>query len=249
MNIQKILVLRFSSLGDIILLTPLFREIKRKYPSARLDFITSTTFQKICSNNPHIDRIIAFDRKKGTNELFRVAKEIKLCEYDLVFDAHRSLRSRLLLMLGLGFPSLKRKVLKIDKRSWKRNLLINTKINLLKESVSQREAYCQLLGDIFATESFVTDTELFPEDQEENRVNNILQQFELEGKPIIALGPGSSFQGKTWPKERYLELSNTLQEMGFTVVILGGASDIEPEWIVENSVRKPINLAGKLSFL
>ena len=102
MKIDRILVIRFSSLGDIILLSSLFKEIKKCFPKAEVDFLTSTTFSQVCSNNPHINRILALDRKNGSRELIRIIDEVRQSKYDLVLDAHQSLRSRLLLIKSFG---------------------------------------------------------------------------------------------------------------------------------------------------
>ncbi len=250
MNIRNILVIRFSSLGDIILLTPLFRELKKKFPQANIDFFTSTTFQSICLNNPNISTIIPLDRKKGNSELSRIVKLIKSKNYDLFFDAHYSLRSRLFLFRLFGARYFFNKSIKrIDKRSWKRNLLLSTKINLLENHISQREAYCRLLDDFSEKRSYQMETELFPSNDDKAKIRHILHQFNLEGKTLVAMGPGASFQGKCWPKENYLKLSEQLQASGFSIVLLGGADDSEPGWMVNNSKEKPLDLSGKLSFI
>ncbi len=250
MNINQILVIRFSSLGDIILLTPLFREIKKQFPQAKLDFLTSTTFAGTCRNNPHIDRIIILDRKKGIKELFRTARLCRKNDYDLVFDAHRSPRSRLLLLKCFGIFNLSRKrILQIDKRNFQRNLLLLTGINLFDRPISQREAYGNMLKIKVAAPPPNLTTELFPGKEEARRVRNILHQFHLEGKRLVAVGPSASFPGKCWPKEYFLELSKRLQKAGYTVVLLGGGNDAESQWIFDSSKNKPVNLSGQLSYL
>jgi lipopolysaccharide heptosyltransferase II len=249
MSIDRILIIRFSSLGDIILLTPLFREAKKRFPNARLDFLTSTTFASVCNNNPSIDSIYAFDRnRKG--ELARTITLVKENRYDLILDAHCSLRSRLLLLKAFGLRGIINKfIVSIDKRSWSRNLLIYTKINFLNNAITQREAYCKLLESVSADHSFDTATELFPGQTEITKVSAILNEFGDEDKPMVAIGPGASFKGKCWPKGNYLQLSDKLIQKGYRVVLLGGKEDEEPGWIIENSRFNMLNLAGKLSYL
>ncbi|MBU2514057.1 glycosyltransferase family 9 protein [bacterium] len=250
MSIDRILIIRFSSLGDIILLTPLFRETRKRFPGSQIDFLTSTSFASVCRNNPNINNIIALDRKKGNRELNRVVEKIKQTDYDLILDGHQSLRSRLLLFKLFGiFGRLKKHIGLIDKRSIKRNILLLTKINLLKTAVSQREAYCQLLNPFCEDKLYDTSTELFPSKEDNNAVLDILHQSKTEGKTIIALGPSASFSGKCWPKEYFLELTNRFIERGFIVLLLGGPDDKEPNWIEENISKLVLNLAGKLSYL
>lgn len=250
MKIKQILVIRFSSLGDIILLTPLFREIKQRFPEAKIHFLTSTTFGEVCQNNPHIDRFLILDREKGAADLARIVNELKSTTYDLVLDAHRSLRSRLVLLKTFGFLfPFKKNFRWIDKRSGKRNLLLLTKINLMKNSISQREAYCRLLENLGDEKPFNTQTELYPGAAEIHRIGEIWQQYKLEGKPVVAIGPSASFKGKCWPQQRFLQLSGMLRQKGYSVVLMGGSRDLEPKWMVEYSSYKLIDLAGKLSYL
>lgn len=250
MSYKKILVVRFSSLGDIILLTPIFREIKKRFPEAEIDFLTSTTFSSICQNNPHINSILQYDRNDETKERSRISDLIRQNDYDLVLDAHCSLRSRHLLYKSFGSRYwFSNKFKKIDKRSWKRNLLLKIKVNLLKEAISQREAYCRLLDSACSDHNYNLATELFPSENDHLRVNDILHQFGLDGKPLVAIGPSASFIGKSWPKERYLELADHLYKSGYHIILVGANSDSEPKWIEDNANMQIFNAAGLFNFL
>lgn len=247
---NHILIIRFSSLGDIILLTPLFREVHRLFPNAEIDFLTSTTFAGICANNPHINQVIAIDRKGGSEPLKQFMVNHPPDTYDLVIDAHRSLRSRLLLLKWLGILNrFQQKTVSINKRSFKRNLLLSTGINLMKGAVSQRKAYLNLIRHLDKKDDPDTRTELFPSSTDIKRAQKIIQENRLEGQKIVALGPGASFPGKCWSKESFLALCTSLQKEGYPVVLLGGKGEEEPVWIENNSDKKLLNLAGELSYL
>lgn len=250
MKKDRILVIRFSSLGDIILLTPLFREIKKVFPDSQVDFLTSTAFADICQNNPHINELIALDRKKGNLELSRVRELCRNKKYDLILDAHQSLRSRLLLWRWFG-PLLpfKKNIVRINKRSFRRNLLLTTGVNMMKNSLSQREEYCSLIKNFTDSSQIDTRTELFPGVSEQERIKELILKNQLKEKTIVALGPGASFPGKCWPKENYLALIKLLQNKGVSVLLLGGKEDQEPKWIQDQCIEKPVNFAGELSFL
>ena len=249
-QIQRILVIRFSSLGDIVLLTPLFRELKKLFPDSQLDFLTSTTFAAICENNPHIEKILALDRSEGMDGLNRMARTIKETDYDLVFDAHQSLRSRLLRKRAFGtFNSFSPRVLKVNKRSFKRNVLLLFKIDLFERPISQREAYCSMLQALAPDEKLDLTSELFPHETDRQKIEELMASTATNGAPLVAIGPGASFEGKCWPKERFLELSQRLLAAHIGVVLLGGTNDAEPQWIMEHADKKPINLSGQLTFL
>jgi len=251
MNIKKILVVRFSSLGDIILITAFIRELKKQFPGSEIDFLTSTTFSGVLENNPHLSKIIPFNRKGKPTELNRIVNDCRKENYDLVFDAHRSLRSRLFTLKLYGFKSLfKKNIIRIDKRSLKRNLLLIFKINKFDKIVSQRQAYCQLLNDVLPINDYNTETELFPAENHEEKILKILSDHNYNPKEFIAIGPGASFAGKCWSKENYLKLIMVLIQQKQKIVIIGGNNEPDTDWIVENTGQEGVlNLAGKLSYL
>lgn len=250
MNVKRILVIRFSSLGDIILLTPVFRELKKQYNDSRIDFLTSSTFESVCNHNPHVSSIITFNRKDEALETKKVVSLLRNNHYDLIIDAHNSIRSRVLLIKAFGFYYWRRSsIVSIDKRSWKRNLLLSLKVNLLKNAVSQRDAYCQLIPSVPGSKQPNSSTELFPNSDDQKRVKAILHDFCGEGKLLVGLGPGASFTGKCWPKEKFLALSSKLQEMGAAIVLLGGKNDTEAFWIESRCHSPLLNVAGKLTYL
>ena len=250
MNQKRALVIRFSSLGDIVLLTPLFREIKREFPGVIIDFLTSTSFADVCANNPNIDKLIALDRTKGKNELSRIAKECSQKKYDYIFDAHGSLRSRLFRAKCFGlFNSFHHNTALIDKRSWKRNLLLTFKRNYLQEKIAQRTIYCRLLHQFGKITPFDDSTELFPGPSEKNTVDDLLKHHLQSSKKMIAIGPSASFKGKCWSQESFLQLSEELSRLNYQIILLGSSNDQEPKWISENAREKVLNLAGQLSYL
>ena len=75
MNINdnvKILVIRMSSLGDIILTFPFIRLLKKKFPDSEIDFIVKNEFREVIESNKHISNVYSFDKNKGFAELKRI---------------------------------------------------------------------------------------------------------------------------------------------------------------------------------
>jgi hypothetical protein len=61
----KLLVIRFSSIGDIVLTTPVLRAIKHQFPDATIHYVTKRSFTQVLNNNPTIDRLIVIDKSIG----------------------------------------------------------------------------------------------------------------------------------------------------------------------------------------
>ena len=127
---NKILIIRFSALGDLVLTTPIFRELNRVVPDAEITLLTSSGTGSVLNNNPHIDHFIWHKRKESYSELNYLIKKLHKKKFDLVYDAHRSLRSIWIVwnLTRFRFRTTP-KVWLINKRSLQRSLLINYKLN------------------------------------------------------------------------------------------------------------------------
>ena len=117
------MLIRFSSLGDVVKCTALPRLIRARWPGARITFLTSDTHLDLMRDNPHLERAIGFQRRTGLRGLLRLTRELRGERFDLVADLHRSLRSRLLTALLGGLRT------RYGKRTWQRWLLIHWRWN------------------------------------------------------------------------------------------------------------------------
>ena len=162
-NPRKILIIRFSALGDLVLTSPIFRELKRVYPQAELTLLSSSGMGSVLANNPHIDHYISHSRKESVAELTDLIRKLGQEKFELIYDAHRSLRSIWIVWNLSGFGLFKYpQVWSINKRSWKRDLLIRWKLNFLKKTPSQRQHLLRPLQEHTKLE-LNNQTELFPD--------------------------------------------------------------------------------------
>src|SRR3972149_3552220 len=95
-EVSKTLVIRFSSIGDIILASPLLRALRGRFPSSQIDFVTRTEYAELVQFNQHINYTHAFDAAEGFPGLRRLKAKVRTEGYDLLVDIHGSLRSRYL---------------------------------------------------------------------------------------------------------------------------------------------------------
>ena len=246
---KKILVIRFSSLGDLVLTTPIFREIKKVFPNSRISVLTSSDLGSIFENNPHIDRLIKFKRKDTLGKLNKLIKNLRDEKFDLIYDAHRSLRSIWIVwnIIGFGFFKFPR-VWIIKKRSIQKNLLIFAKLNFLKNYSSQRTHLLRPLKENSNIE-LKYHTELFPGKNTEIFVKKFLKKNGLFPKKFIAIGPSASYPIKCWPLSYFYKLISKLIEKDWPVVIVGGKNEFETSKIEKKFYGKLQNVAGKFSIL
>lgn len=120
--LKKILIIRFSSIGDIVLTTPVLRCVKAKFPNAEIHFLTKKTFESVITSNPNVSRVITIDK-----EVREVTNVLKAEKYDYVIDLHKNIRSRQVKSL-VKSPSAS-----FNKYNWEKWLLTNFKINKMPD--------------------------------------------------------------------------------------------------------------------
>jgi lipopolysaccharide heptosyltransferase II len=228
----KILVIRLSSFGDIILTTPVLAALKARYPEACIDFLVMDRFTDAISGNPHIDELICFqkDRIKGLLSLARFALTLRQRNYDVIIDLHAKLRSILICAF------LRTRVLRYKKRAlWK---TIAVSLGLCRYHVDDtivRNYFGPLrhLAINYTSESLRFDFE--PSDASAVALY----------KNSVVMAPGAANFTKRWPLIYYAELGKKLFQ---DIVLIGGPEDrIECETIRKRIGSRCTNLAGKLS--
>ncbi|MBO6118809.1 MAG: glycosyltransferase family 9 protein [Bacteroidales bacterium] len=122
--LKKILVIRFSSIGDIVLTTPVVRCLKSKYKDCEIHFLTKQQNTSILENNPYIDRIHVYNKAVGLHTLI---KELKKENFDFVVDLHKNLRSKRILL------ALRKPHGTFDKLNFKKWLYVRTKKNVMPD--------------------------------------------------------------------------------------------------------------------
>ncbi len=226
---KKIAVIRFSSIGDIVLTTPVIRCVKKKYPDAELHFVTKKNFASILEHNPYLQKIHTLD-----GDFKRLAKELQSENFDFIVDLHHSLRSRRLL-LKLQKPSASFKKLSIQK--W---LLVKTKLNLLP-TVHVVERYLKTVekldvkNDFLGADFFIDPNITLPE-----YVDSFLNQ-----PHVLALAVGSKHATKQIPVSIIREL---LDITTFSLILLGDKNDVEKAMeIIPGFENRILSACGKLS--
>lgn len=239
---KKILVLRFSSLGDIVMTTAMVRALRKRFPSAQIDMVVRRDFLDVIKHNPHLNQKIGLDRKEGWRGLFRMARAINQEKYDLIYDAHRSLRTLLLM------PFLKAPEKAYYKKHYvRRNLALLFKLPLLKKSKRFLEKFIEPLArygvsyDGLGPEMVVA---------EEARASAFAKFPSLkEATSLVGIVPSAQWRGKRWPLPYFRSLlKKLLIQNDSTYVIFGGPSDTFCENIYYGlPVDHVVNTQGKLS--
>lgn len=228
----KFLIIRFSSIGDIVLTTPVVRAIKRQHPDAEIHFVTKKSFYDVIRYNPYIDKIHTLD---GT--LSELIKTLKTEKFDYVIDLHHNLRSliikcRLLGAKAYSFP-------KLNFAKW---LLVKFKWNVMPNIhiVDRYFTTVKKLGvtnDQEGLDFFLPEQDVFPKE----KLPQIFQE------PYVVMVVGAKHFTKRIPVERVIEISKKLIT---PIIILGGPDESEVgNFVAKKSGLHVFNACGKLSLL
>jgi lipopolysaccharide heptosyltransferase II len=251
MEVIKILIIRFSSIGDIILASPLIRSIRSTYHDAQIDFLVKKEFAELVKYNPHLSNIIEFGAASNFNQLTNLANRIKKENYNTIIDIHNSLRSRYI----RGFSIAANKII-IKKNIFARFFLIIFKWNFYKHIVPNAQKYLNC-AIALSVKDDGKGLEVFVPDKILSKITSHLNNIPLSDyKIIIGAAPSAKHNTKKWLPERYVQLlSRLIQELNGLVMVFGGTEDKHESDNLVNSVndrtgkKAAMNFSGKFSLL
>lgn len=230
MALKKILILRFSSIGDIVLTTPLIRCAKQQLKGTEIHFVTKETFKDTLINNSNIDKLITF--KNDVTEIYEVLKEEN---YDVIIDLHKNLRSLRLKQY------LKVKSYSFDKINFKKFLAVNFKLknNLPNKHIVER--YFEAIANI-GVKSDGKGLDYFLNEQDEVNCSDLF--FKAQPTKFIALVVGGSYFTKQIPLNKLKEICKNSR---LPVILMGGKSDKVIAEELLSSFPNLINACGNFS--
>lgn len=240
--LTHILVIRLSSLGDIVLTTPILTLLRAQYPQAQIDFLTRPAYQDLLRQHPGVDRVLLFE-----SGFWPTLHRLRQTRYDLVLDLHRTLRSRLF-VYGLRA----RRRLTYGKRTLRRAMLVHLGWNTLRAMTPIPERYAAplrrlgLIAPLWASAVYMT-----PESQAAMRTY-VQQAFPgAPVPPLIAVAPGARWPTKQWPVERFcIAVQALAQEHRAAVVVLGNPEEQPLAQTLVQQLNVPVlNSAGQLSLM
>ncbi|HGY54321.1 MAG TPA: glycosyltransferase family 9 protein [Caldithrix abyssi] len=241
-NRVNILILRLSSIGDVLLATPFIRQTRIAYPHARIDFVVKTEFFPLIRFNPHLNNIYKYDKETGLPGLKELSRKLSDNQYDLVFDLHNNYRTRYIVS-----KLNKARSYKIHKDKLKRAFLVYTKLNFYNSVISIPQRYLR----VGAKEGIKDDDnglELFWKDSVDVEAKHILRKNNVYHDYIV-LAPGAAHYTKRWPIEKFDQLiKELLQSTNKQIILLGNKEERKYASALVTSNRI-INLAGQLTLL
>ncbi len=220
---QRILIVKPSSLGDIIHSLPVLWLLRKQYPDAHIGWVVKEIWKNILTGNPLLDEVIVL--KKGIHGFFSAIIDIRRMRYDTVIDLQGLFRSGIISILSgvkerIGFSNARELA----------HMFYNTKIAVPREVMHAVDRYLlsisvQVRDDIghrgphFPLYIDIDDAEWAREFLVKNNLINV--------KPVIAINPSARWEKKRWSTTAYAALiTRLIQELKAGIIILGSKEDI-----------------------
>lgn len=225
--LKKILIIRFSSIGDIVLTTPVVRCLKKQLPNVEVHYLTKKSFLPVIEHNPHIDKIHYLqDNLKATIE------DLKAENFDFIIDLHKNIRSKRVIR------ALKTKHSAFPKLNLKKWWFVRTKRNCMPD-IHIVDRYFK------AAESLGIKNDNLGLDYFTGKQNEISNLLPSNFEKYIAIVCGGAHATKQIPNEKIDYLCSAIDSK---ILLIGGKSDAEAvRFLEEKYPEKVFNACGKFS--
>jgi len=228
---MRALVIRLSSLGDVILVSSVLSPLRRA--GFKVDLLTYAPFGELYKGDSRVSRVIEVKREelKNFSDLKELAKE--LSGYSLAFDLHSTLKTRLLTRF-FSFPVY----------TYKKHALLRRLMTVFKPLKSKWLFVPELYADALRKAGIEVKNprpEIAVSEKERKKVRKYLPP-----SPFVVVAPGARWEAKRYPLEKFLAVVLNLKERGFSLVSIGGKEDWEVGKFLEEKAGA-FNLCGKLT--
>jgi lipopolysaccharide heptosyltransferase II len=248
---RRILIIKPSSLGDVIHALPVLHGLRRRFPDARIDWLLSSALIDLLDGHPDLDDIIPFDRKRFarvgwslgvTREFIRFVRELRARRYDLIIDLQGLFRSGFMAWAAgasvrLGFADAR-------ELGW---IFCNRRLRPPSREIHAAQRN-YLVAAPLGFDDLPMTCDLPITDAERRRAGEMLTAAGVSTRrPIVAIAPGARWETKRWPPESFAALTDRLaRDAGAQIVLLGGADETSlGDAIAAQSSAPVADLIGK----
>jgi heptosyltransferase-2 len=205
---KTVLIIRFSSLGDVVLTTGVIRELATQFPELVVDVVTSQKFAEVFRSSPHIQKCFEVDTTQSAVKMALTRSKLIQSKYDFIIDLQNSLRSKL---FTFGLSS---KITRVPKFRMEKLAMVRKKERLQLPPIHDR--YRSTVQQFFPVNNDNNGLELFVTNSPTKLIPN-----------RIGIAPGAKHFTKRLPLEKWKDVIEGLLVKGFEITLLGGIEDSE----------------------
>jgi heptosyltransferase-2 len=256
---MKILLIRLSSIGDIVLATSVLKPLRDKFPKSEISMVVLSPYSSLLQENPYLTKIIDFEVGhtflSDLYSLFRFIRFLRREKFDLIIDLHRNLRS---ILITLFSGSQKR--IRYQKAVLKRRMLVLFKKRKIKAGfVHTVHRYLAALEPLDISPNHAAP-ELFLKEEEKKKAERIVNsEFKMKNSEftdhnspftiLVGMIPGARHATKRWNPSGFAALGMRLRrELNAGIILLGDGGDQDAARTIEEEMDEDVfNLVGKTS--
>ena len=246
-DFRKILLIKLSAVGDVIHTIPVLNKLRRRYPSAQLDWLVTPAIAELLRHNPAITNVIEFAREDWSRpwtpapfvSYARLAAKLRANGYDLVVDMHGQFRTAVFALatgapVRIGFDRPRARVWDASPRTFSAEarkhawqgaregswLAYTDHIPVPTLDLHAVDRYLSV-GPILGLEEGPPDFS-FPIPQAASaNIESLLRRHDIAGAPLVAMAPGTIWETKHWGTDKFAEVARHFLQKGFAVALMG----------------------------
>jgi heptosyltransferase I len=246
-DFRKILLIKLSAVGDVIHTIPVLNKLRRRYPSAQLDWLVTPAIAELLRHNPAITNVIEFAREDWSRawtpapfvSYARLAAKLRANGYDLVIDMHGQFRTAVFALatgapVRIGFDRPRARVWDASPRTFSAEarkhawqgaregswLAYTDHIPVPTLDLHAVDRYLSV-GPILGLEEDPPDFS-FPIPQAASaNIESLLHRHDIAGAPLVAMAPGTIWETKHWGTDKFAEVARHFLQKGFAVALMG----------------------------
>jgi ADP-heptose:LPS heptosyltransferase len=246
---MKILIIRFSSFGDVLQTLSVAGRLGESFPGAEIHWVTRPEYVPLVETHPHVRKVWTLPPKAGFTDLIGLARRLKCEGFTHVYDAHNNLRSHVIGWVLNGFLGWRvftgrHKFLRRSIYRWRRFLLFRFHKNLFPKPFSGQFALLEPLARWGISIEAPAVPQLILGGEWSAKARALLPSH---FKDFVSLAPSAAFALKRWPLNHWKQLIQMFPQTQF--VVLGGPEDKFLDELAAVDPSRVLNLAGRLPLL
>ncbi len=248
LNSLNILVIKLSSVGDVVLVTPSLRALREKFPHAKIHCLVGQGAWRVLKRCPYLDGLLIYDPQKkdqGGMRFIRFASELRKYQFDMVVDFQNNRKSHL-----LGFLTLAKQRLGYD-RKW--GGLLTQRVKDESAALPPVEHQFAVLKLLDINRPLDLTLELWPTEKDEEYAQRLLAgEWLTKDSHIVGINIAASgkWVTKNWPLSHMARLCDLLGRHNIRVIITGMAPDqYKAQQLSRMTKSKPADFVGKTDIL
>ncbi|MBN2541766.1 glycosyltransferase family 9 protein [bacterium] len=209
---KNILIVRLSSIGDIVITIPVIENLRRNFPEAGITYLTRKEYSPILYNNPNLSKVLVLEPEDlSTTAYIKFCIKLRKCGYDLIVDLHNTFRSRLLSTILTRARSIH-----VDKKRKDRMKMVYLK--KLDTDIKMVDLFLNTLTQIGIEPDHI-NPEIVVAEQDKRKIHE--ETKTTPGSKAVGIHPYAKWKSKEWGLSNYLRVASELSKAGYHVLFFG----------------------------